>query len=691
MTTLFTALNTINRMNFANYNGVIYLADDFDPILVATAATGYNAGIAGPTNTPVGNAGAALGGMTTPGTHLMRYRYQNSQTGYVSNPSVAASITSTSINATLEFSVGAVGSGDDVIISSDPKVDTILIELTTISDATFYVYPTSFPNTVPGGGILEMSQPDAVLIQGVNADSLYGAASTFDLMSHEVPQALGDVAAIRNRMFYGVDYPYALTGVTVNSGATSFTGTGFIAQWVGRLLNPGPGSAAYQIATINSTLTAGTLTSVYAGATATGAASVYVKLPNRGYYSRLNFPEECYAAGYARDFLGGRPDRMRAMYPRPDGLYVFGAFSSERLAFQSDPSAVSSALYPILGNRGTLNKRCLVEAEGSLFAWDAAGIYRVEQIPVPVSEPIDQSLREMVDFTQFTSFHGVYDPIDRTLMWFFTAIGDTAPHYCVCKEFFTDRWFFYYFQQGITCSQQIAGTDGQVRAWLGDSNGYTWAFGVTGTFDGVPPSQTASCTLLLAGSTTSIINVNQALNTALGNAGASVYIPATGDLRFVTSNTSSAITLNAPLSVLPADGSAVWLGMIPITYTSKLWQGASAADKKSPDTFDMTFYPGTTTGYANVYFYQDVSATPVAYVKDSSYVLPSGVDIVGGALQITLAGGGNNTGYISVPMPSDWNRSIQFQIIQQIPDGPFRLIDCGFHTETTEAAPNRTE
>jgi hypothetical protein len=131
--------------------------------------------------------------------------------------------------------------------------------------------------------------------------------------------------------------------------------------------------------------------------------------------------------------------------------------------------------------------------------------------------------------------------------------------------------------------------------------------------------------------------------------------------------------------------------MIPITYTSKLWQGASAADKKSPDTFDMTFYPGTTTGYANVYFYQDVSATPVAYVKDSSYVLPSGVDIVGGALQITLAGGGNNTGYISVPMPSDWNRSIQFQIIQQIPDGPFRLIDCGFHTEATEAAPNRTE
>ena len=68
MTTLFTALNTINRMNFANYNGVIYLADDFDPILVATAAVGYNAGIAGPTNIPVGNAGAASGGAMDKGT-----------------------------------------------------------------------------------------------------------------------------------------------------------------------------------------------------------------------------------------------------------------------------------------------------------------------------------------------------------------------------------------------------------------------------------------------------------------------------------------------------------------------------------------------------------------------------------------------------------------------------------------------
>ena len=691
MTTLFTALNTINRMNFANYNGVIYLADDFDPILVATAATGYNAGIAGPTNTPVGDAAGALGGLTTPGTHLMRYRYQNSQTGYVSNPSVAASITSTSINATLEFSVGAVGSGDDVIISSDPKVDTILIELTTISDATFYVYPTSFPNTVPGGGILEMSQPDAVIIQGLNADSLYGSASAFDLMSHEVPQALGDVCAIRNRMFYGVDYPYALAGVTVNSGAASFAGTGFSAQWVGRLLNPGPGSVAFQIATINSVGTAGTLTSVYTGATATGAASVYVKLPNRVYYSRLNFPEECYAAGFARDVLIGRPDRLRAMYARPDGIYFFGAFSADRLAFQSDPSAESSALYPINGNRGILNKRCLVEAEGSLFAWDAAGIYRVEQVPVPVSESIDQALREMVDFSQFQSFHGVYDPIDRTLMWFFTALGDTVPHYCVCKEFFTDRWFFYYFQQGITCSQLIAGTDGQVRAWLGDSNGYTWAFGVIGAFDGVPPSQTATCTLVAGSSTTSILTVNETLNTAIGNAGASVYIPSTGDVRFVQSNTSNTITLISALSALPANGAAIWLGMIPITYTSKQWQGDGAMDKKSPDTFDVTVYPGTTTGYMQVYFYQDIAATPVLYAPDASYVFPSGVTCPNGILQIQLCGGGNNTGYTSVPMPSDWNRSLQFTIIQNVPDGPFRLIDCGFHAEPTETAPNRTE
>ena len=690
MTTLFTALNTVFRQNFTSYNGVIYLADDYDPILVCTSSVGYQAGIAGP---PLAlTTGGSVSGNMDNGAHLIRYRYQNSQTGYVSNPSAAVSQTTTNsggVGGGIQFSIGVTGSGQNIITSADPKCDTILIELTTIADATYYVYPTTLPNAV-GSGVFTINQPDAVLIQGVNADSTYGAAASFDLMSHEIPQALGDVEAIKNRMFYGVDYPYSLTGVSVNSGALSFTGTGFSAQWVGRLLNPGPGSVAYQIATINSTGTAGTLTNVYTGTTATGAAQVYVKLPNRIYYSRLNFPEECFAAYYARDVLIGRPDRLRAMKARPDGLYLFGAFSSERLAFQVDPSATTSTLYNILGNRGVLNKKCLVEAEGSLFAWDAAGIYRVEQVPAPVSAPIDLALKTLVDYTQYQAFHGCYDPVDRVVKWFFCAIGSTVPQYAVCKEFFSDRWFFEYYLQGITCSQMIAGTDGQVRAWLGDANGYTWASSIIGSFDGVPPSQTAVPTFQLSGSTLSIINTYATLNTAIGNAGASVYIPSTGDLRFVTSNTSSSITLNSALSTMPADGAAIWLGSIPITYTSKEWQGATAADKKSPSYFDMTLYPGTSTGYASVYFYPDVASTPVTFTPDASYILPSAVTIVNGALQVALSGNETGTGYISIPMTSDWNRSLQFKIFSQSPDGPFRLIDAGFHTEATDAAPDRT-
>ena len=686
MTTLFTALNTINRQNFTSYNGAIYLANDFDPILVCTSSTGYQAGIAAPPT--MGTGIVPAGGSMDFGNHQVRCRYQNSQTGYVSNPSNAIVETITGGGQTISLTVSAAGGGGNIITSTDPKVDTILIELTTIADATFYQYPTTYPNAA---GTIALTQADAVLIQGVNVDSLYGAAATFDLFSHEVPPALGDVEAGKNRNFYGVDFPYALAGVSVFSGATSFAGTGFSAQWVGRLLNPGPGSVAFQIASINSLGTAGVLTSIYTGTTATGAASVYVKLPNRIYYSRLNFPEECFAAYYARDVLIGRPDRLRAQKMRPDGMYLFGAFSSERLTFQVDPSATTSTLITILGNRGTINKKCLVEAEGSLFAWDASGIYRVESVPVPVSAPIDLALKTLVDYSQYQQFHGCYDPVDRCVMWFFVALGDTVPHYAVVKEFFTDRWFLYYFQQAITCSQMIAGTDGQVRAWLGDANGYTWAFSIIGSFDGVPPSQTAVCTLLLAGSTTAVINVNETLNTAIGNAGASVFIPSTGDLRFVTSNTTGAITLNSVLSVLPANGAAIWLGNIPITYTSKEWQGATAADKKSPTYFDMTLYPGTSTGYAQVLFYADVSATPITYSPDASYLYPSAVSVVNGGLQIQLSGGGTGTGYISVPMTSDWNRSLQFKIFSQVPDGPFRLLDCGFHTDDGDTTPDRTE
>lgn len=681
MTTLFTALNTVNRANFAAANGRIYLANNFDPVKVMIPTAGYSAGITGPSGT-MGATTSTAAGNTTNGSHLIRYRYKDSKTGYVSNPSNAATVVVSGGNGALTYTIGAASA---VVPSTDSKVDTIVIEMTPVADGTFW-QATTVANSA---ATVVVSIADATLVAGTNIDALYGSADTFDLFSHEVPPTGIDLAVRNNRLFIGGDVPYSIS-LSLNSGATSFTGTGLSTMWAGRLIQAGVETTAYEIASINSTQTAGVLTSVYTGTTGTKTSAVYVKQPNRIYYSRQNLPESFFASQYARDVLQGKGDRLRAMYSRRDALYLFGAYSSQRLAFQTDPGATTSSLLDIQGNRGVFNKKCLVDADGRLFAWDKAGMYEVGEVPTAISGPMDVALRELVDYSQSSQFHGCYDPIDRVLMWFYVATGDSVPKYAACMELDTGRWFLYQFLQGITASAVIAGTDGQVRAWVGDENGYTWAFSTTGTFDGVPPSQTAVVTVA-SGSTTSILNVNEALNTAIGNNGASVYVPSTGEIGIISSNTSSAITMTTALTTLPAVGAELWLGSIPVEYRTKWWEGEGRPDKKSPDYFYMSFYPGSTTGQAQVYFYADFSLQPETYSPDASYNYADGVSIVNGVLTIQTNGGTGPDGFIPVPQTSDWARALQARVTSQRPDGAFRMMDMGFKGAADDEVEDPTE
>jgi hypothetical protein len=671
MTTLITGLNPTLRGWFAAANGRLYFTNGFDSVRVLTPDTGYVAGMVGPVGA-MGGPALTAGGNVTQGTHLVRYRYKDSRTGYVSNPSDAVSM-QVGVNRTATWTNGA-----GYVLSADPKCDTIIAEMTPVNGGN-YLQAASVPNAA---GTIVITMSDDVLGQQINSDAEYGSATKFDLFSHDPPPVMAVMVVQRGRGFVGVDVPYLVAALPSN-GSPTVTGTGFSVNWVGRMFQIVGDVNSYEI--IAATTTILTLKTNFVGVPVDPNASIYRKLPNRIFYSRAGYPEEYFPANWSRDVLGGRGDRLVAMWARRDALYLFGQYSSERLAFVTDPSAASSSFLPIEGNRGTFNQRCICEADGVMYSFDRQGIYRVGDSPKQISMPIDEVLREMADYTKAVQYHTGFEPSDRLLVCWFVRSGQAQPQWAAIYEIDTGRWWMHFSLTPITSSSTIPSTDGQVRLWQGDGNGYLWASSIEGSFDGVPPG-CPSVVTVAAGSSAALVNVTETLTTAPGINGASVTIADGSETTWASANTATSITLVPSLAAAPAVGSKLYLGAIPWEYSTKWFIGGGLAAKKRPMYLMINVVPDAGVGTMRVYFYTDFDAVnPITYTSTPSSEWPRGVSIVNGedhaTIDLSIL---QSAGYIAVPLPNDWRRSIAARITSLIPASEIRVLDLQFVADERE-------
>lgn len=673
MTSLITGLNTTLRGWFAAANGRLYFANGFDAVRVLTADTGYSAGITGPTGA-LGAVTSTAVGLTTLGNHLVRYRYKDSRTGYVSNPSDALTVNVAAGAQTLNWTINVAG---PIVPSTDTKVDTILIEMTPVN-AGNYFQATSVLNSAV---TVAVSIADATLGQQINSDSEYGSATKFDLFSHEPPPALSVMAVQRGRGFVGVDSVYSVTVLPTN-GSPTINGSGFSVKWAGRMFQQTGDTAQYEI--LSATTTVITLTTNYVGAPVSTTGTIFSKLPNRIYYSRPGYVEEYFPSTWARDVLGGKGDRLVAMWPRRDALYLFGKYSGERLAFITDPGAATSSLLAIEGNRGVFNQRCIAEADGVMYAMDRQGIYQVAEVPKQISLPIDEALREMVDYSQDAQCHCGFEPNDRLLVCWFVRSGDSYPMWAAVYEIDTGRWWLHQSLVGITASAVIPSTDGQVRLWQGDSNGYLWATGIEGSYDGVPPT-CPSVVTVTAGSTTTSVNVSETLETTIGLAGATITTSDQSNTSIISSNSANNIAVSPALTTAPAAGATMYLGAIPWSYTTKWFVGGGMAVKKRPQYLQINVVPDSGSGTMRVYFYTDFDATnPVALTALPTDTPPRGVSIINGNTYATIdLSILQSAGYIAVPLPNDWKRVISAKVTSLIPSSDIRILDIQFTADET--------
>lgn len=673
---LYSGFNTNSIPCLASIGGQVYFVNDFNPCQVwdGVGTTTKDAGITGPV-AAIGSPSSTAAGITDTGTHGIRYRYQNSKTGYVSNPSPATVYTVVGGSQALSYTIAV---GGPIFLSTDTKVDSILIEMTPRNSPTYY--QVARVANVAGSYVISIA--DTSLTQNFNSDAAYGPSADGEVFTHSPPPYGTIMLEYKGISWIMGTAAFAeATGTFTNASlnVTALT-TGFSQAWVGRVIRRNTDNVAYVIASGTTGATTLVLQIAYAGTTGSGAASIYSTTANRGYYSRPFAPEEYYPNVWARDFLQNRSDILRAAIGRKEAMYVFGLFSCERLVYNDNPSATTSVLSPIQGDRGCFNNRCLVTAEGKLYSFDRQGIWLVNEVPEHLSFPIDDTLRENVDYAQSSQFHGGYDPIDRILMFWWVRMGDTKPKYAVCLEVDTGRWFFDSWFQGITASKIVPTSDGQVRLMVSDENGYTWFLGLAGSFDGVPPSSPSVCTVASSSGPTNAV-VDQTLPVSAPTlAGVIAYNPVTDEQAVVSSNTSNALTLGSGMTAAFTVGQEIWLGPIAWEYRTKWWTGTGQSYKKAPVYLVIQMFPGATTGTMRVYIYQDFSTVPTAPTAFPTDNLPDGVTYIPGAsyLQVDLAGGSSEDGYLKVPMPSSYKRALQCRLTSTRPDGVLRVSRVEF-------------
>ncbi len=667
----------MSRGCFAKSNGRLYFVNDFDGLNRIergdVAAGGAQAGLAAPTAAPGAPVSTATG-VVTVGTHGFRYRFFDSKSLYMSDPSPQTDLVFGS-SVSISGSIGTVGT--NVIRSTDAKVDQVIIELTDAGSSTFYRAATV--NQVLTGFTINIADTDLRVLTLAARDGDFG---------HQQAPLSSMLIEHRGRLFAWGSTSVTITGVTVSSSSVgvTVTGTTMSPYWAGRLFTLGSTAKAYRITAITGTNGA-ILSETYTGASGvvTGA-TIISATPDMLYWTRAGFPESWNPTSFARRVLQNQSDVPSGLASYNDALYLFGQRTMRALDYASDPA--TGSLVQVATEMGLWNQRCLIEAGGRLYGWGRSGVWMINGlIPQHISRPIDAlidgsnaSLLTNFDSSKIDHFHGVYDPRERVLQWFYATADDTYPKHGIAYDLDRQTWSTRVWKQGIRAScLTTGGTTNPPRALLADENGHSW-YMTQDRFDGVDPTYLSVGVLEVVTGTTSVITVVESLPTSTGTANLNGVMVTTssGAERLISSNTANTITLATPLASLPLAGAELYLGQINYVFKSK-WITGSLDDKKRPAYCTVQMVPGYLGGKLIMKVFLDYSTNPKVYTKGQSDTYPYGITVTDGSADVVLdVDGGQGDGLLSVPLPTEWHRAISVQITSTRPADVLKILDVTF-------------
>jgi len=664
--TLSSSLSTDHLPNFRTYDSQLYVVNGWDACKVwdGVSATIVNAGIASGGSDWAPSPSSASGDIAI-GTHLIRYRYKNSRTGYVSDPSKEYSHAVSSTTKKLTFSIGDSGSSN-IVRSTDSKADTIVVEMTAAGGTTFFEAETA-------------AMTASSVVVNIDDDALAEAVLDYDNDGHGVPPVCSLIEEHNARMWYGGRVVHSSGTCSVTNGSTTVTlnNASLTDAILTAYLAIDGDTKSYSIAS-KTNASVLELDKNYEGTTGSGKSySIFWLEPNIVFWSKPGYPESVDPDNYTV-VLKKRGDVLSAMKAYSSRMLFFGQNSIDEWRYTDDPA--DGMIRPCSDERGALNNQCVIEAHGRIFVMDKLGFYQWScPTPLPLSSPIDEIIPD-INWDQSDRFHGIYSPQEKCVRWFYCADSDEHPQNYFEFDLEQNTWCIGRLGFGVR-SSTVVQTDSARRVLYGDRYGYTW-FADIGRSDGAHPDYTLTGTVG-SGSTSQIIQIDEAALYISGDGldGVELYWKEGEESGVIDSNTASAVTLKSALSETPSEGDTVYLGRIAGKLKTKAIAVKRPADRQENLYAHIFFVPTSSSRKAICRVYEDYSATAKS---DYAAKAERGVTYTASSddIEIDL---NNETGMVRIPLSSSASHVVELEFEFNQPDTAARILGVSIGGETVEA------
>jgi len=673
-TTTTTGASENHRYHPTEYKHYAYLANGWSKPLRWNGIEGttYQVGIESPAQslnswTPSPSTAAGSVGL---GVRLVRYRYLDSSTGYVSNPSEEREIVVATSAKKLTFAVNTTGASN-IIRSTDGKVDTIVIEMT-VAGGTAFFEAARGTNSGTGAATIDVDISDAALAVSFLTWPDFGHEPppiTKYLYAHrrrlwafgQVSHAVGTVSVTQNN--------FTVTGGALNDFNSDTLGTLGVPSDVKWIFKVDGDDKEYPIAYQNGNDLQ--LNSLYTGTTDATASYKIGTRANVIWVSNPGFPEGFTSFKFIETPQGVFSGSLTAGVGYNNAMIFFTQHSMFRLGWDQDP-LVDPFMTNVSTKHGALSQRVVVEVEGKIFAMDQQGIHVFQGgFPQLISKPVE-SLFETMNFALKENFHASYFPRLRAIRWFCCYDGDSSNYPTKYLQFDLDtgNWSTGEYYQGISESRLVPWLDGTTQVLYGDENGHTWVADY-GDSDGV--SSTYSHLTVGAGSTSAVIRPTVSLpNSNVGLMGLYVHWVEGGETRKVKASNDTSFTMMPGFSTTPSDGDTIWVGPIPSKLKTKAFTATKVKNKKRSHYLTLQFQPTTRAGELNARIYEDYSSTKKAWRTGGNNL--DGVTWPATATTDWKVDTSFADGVVDIPIGSEYRRCFEVELEIIEPDVPLEIL-----------------
>lgn len=573
-------------------------------------SSGVQAGITAPVD--VSTATTSGGGNSSAGDYYLAYRYVDAD-GNFSSLSELQTLSSVAASQqfawTFDTSPEARVTQRQLFRSTAGQSDTLYL-VTTITDNTATTYADTLSD-------------DSLTADDANALPIYKDNGSANAYRFEPPPTDRPFfASYQDRCFAYGNATYTVSVAIVGTTLTVQAGLTITADIIGRYVYIAGETRGYMIVSVSSS----TVFDIEATPAGDGQTLSCVIAPSPDRLNSLDWSEadeyESWPAANSNPIQQNTDDadNPTGLMPYNSYLWLLNERHVYRMSFTQQPDidiAVSLAF-----NRGCLNNRCWVVAEGTAYMLDQFGIYAMNGgDPASVSDDIQNIFNDgTIDWSQSTWFHGNYEPADRVVKFWVTFNADsqvspnpTKPKRSICYSLITKAIWIESYPWQIGGSARLtynygSGTLNRLILGVGGSQFYLAS---EGTSDGISTALRGTATSATA---TTLSDSTAAFATTIVNATISIIAgTGKGQTRVITARPSSTQVTVATWTTTPDTTSVYLIGAIECAVKTGIYTTEVKPDgRNTKRALRLCFQPLANSTPLNVqrYLNHDSSAKP---------------------------------------------------------------------------------